>query len=349
MKISKIQNTGYEYVASCKDEGAQYHGLIAIHSTTLGPALGGTRLWNYRSEGEALWDLLRLARGMTYKNALAGIPFGGGKSVIIATNGVADRERLFRAHGRFIQMLSGNYITAEDIGSTTIDMDYVGTETQYVAGLNQRSGDPSPSTARGVVRAIQAAAKFRWGSDLLSGRSVAIQGCGNVGYHLASFLHNAGVHLVVSDVVIEKAKRVVREFGARSVAPDQIHSEKVDIFAPCGLGATINEKTVSLLQAEIVAGSANNQLLSDHDGNALEERGIVYVPDFAASAGGVINGCIELLGWQPFEALRKVDEIYDTVLSILKTARNRGIRTYQAANELAEARLSQSGPTKNSG
>src|SRR5437870_4889045 len=228
-----IADMGHEQLVLCHDPSANYRGIIAIHSTTLGPALGGTRFWNYATDEEAIVDALRLARGMTYKNAVAGLNLGGGKSVIIGDNKTMDREMIFRAHGRFVESLGGRYITAEDVGTSTADMDFVHMETDYVAGLAGRSGDPSPVTAHGVFRAIQAAAKERWGSDDLSGRTVTIQGCGHVGYYLGKELHEAGAKLVATDIDAERAKRVVTDFGARGVDTEAIYGAEADIFAPC--------------------------------------------------------------------------------------------------------------------
>src|SRR5947199_7064959 len=252
-----IASMGHEQLVLCQDAASGYRGIIAIHSTVLGPALGGTRFWNYATDDEAIVDALRLAPGMTYKNAVAGLNLGGGKSVIIGDNRTADREMLFRAHGRFVESLGGRYITAEDVGTSTADMDYVHMETDYVSGLAGRSGDPSPVTAHGVFRAIQASAKERWGADDLTSKTVAVQGCGHVGYYLAKELHEAGAKLVVTDIDAERVKRVVTEFGARPVSADEIYSVQADIFAPCALGAIVNDKTIPQLKVEIVAGAAN--------------------------------------------------------------------------------------------
>src|ERR1044071_1798501 len=232
-----IGTMGHEQLVMCHDPAAGYRGIIAIHSTVLGPALGGTRFWKYATDEEAIVDALRLARGMTYKNAVAGLNLGGGKSVIIGDNKTADREMIFRAHGRFVESLGGRYITAD-----------------YVAGLAGRSGDPSPVTAHGVFRAIQASARERWGSDDLSTKTIAVQGCGHVGYYLAKELHEAGATLVVTDIDGDRVKRVVAEFSARAVGSEEIYSVDADIFAPCALGAIINDKTIPLLKVEIVAG-----------------------------------------------------------------------------------------------
>jgi leucine dehydrogenase len=337
VKINKLQIPDYERVASCTD--GDYRGFVAIHSTKLGPAVGGTRFWKYESEEGAIQDLLRLARGMTYKNALAGIPFGGGKSIVLRPDGAIDREKIFRAHGRFVETFGGRYITAEDVGTSPADMEFVRMETNHVAGLLGKSGDPSPVTARGVFRALQAAAKYRWGSDDLSGRTVALQGGGNVGYHLASNLHKAGARLLVSDVDPTKVERVIKEFGAIAVPPQEIYSTDADIFAPCALGGIINDETIPQLKVEIIVGGANNQLLEPRHGDELHRLGVLYAPDYAANAGGMISGCRELLDWKASQSAAKVDEIYDTLLGIFRMAEAEGIPTYKAADRLAEKRL----------
>jgi leucine dehydrogenase len=334
-----IAGMGHEQLAMCHDPAAGYRGIIAVHSTVLGPALGGTRFWKYASDDEAIVDALRLARGMTYKNAVAGLNLGGGKSVIIGDNKTTDRELIFRAHGRFVESLGGRYITAEDVGTSTADMDYVHMETKNVTGLAGRSGDPSPVTAHGVFRAIQASAKERWGSDDVAGKTVAVQGCGHVGYFLAKELHEAGAKLVVTDIDAERVKRVVKEFGARAVKPEEIYGVKADIFAPCALGAIINDKTLPELKVEIVAGAANNVLHEERHGDALEQKKILYAPDYVANAGGVINVYSELAGWTSARALRKADEIYDTVLKVFSIAKQDRVPTHVAADRLAEQRI----------
>ena len=335
----KITNTDHEQVFVARDEASGYHGIIAIHSTALGPAVGGTRFWHYDTEDEALTDALRLSQGMTYKNALPGLPLGGGKSIIIGNSKTVNREALLRAHGRFVDTLNGRYITAEDVGTSPADMDIVRLETRYVAGLLDRSGDPSPFTARGVFRAIQASSKFRWDTDDLSGVTVAMQGCGHVGYNLAKFLHESGAKLIVTDVNHDNVARVVDEFAAKDVEPGEIYGVTADIFAPCALGGVINDATIPELNVQIVAGAANNQLAAVRHGAVLRERNILYAPDYVANAGGVLNGCIELLGWDAEHALRKVDGIYDTILSIFESAQAQGITTNEAADRLAEERL----------
>jgi leucine dehydrogenase len=337
--FDNLASMGHEQVVVCYDPAAGYRGIIAIHSTVLGPALGGTRFWKYASDDEAIVDALRLARGMTYKNAVAGLNLGGGKSVIIGDNKTMDRELIFRAHGRFVESLGGRYITAEDVGTSTADMDYVHMETKNVSGLAGRSGDPSPVTAHGVFRAIQASAKERWGSDDIANKTVAVQGCGHVGYFLAKELHEAGAKLIVTDIDADRVKRVVKEFNAKAVKPEEIYGVKADIFAPCALGAIINDKTLPQLKFEIVSGAANNVLHEERHGDALEQKKILYAPDYVANAGGVINVYSELAGWTSARAFRKADEIYDTVLKVFSIAKQDRIPTYVAADRLAEQRI----------
>jgi len=339
MEIREKKIGGHEKVLFGQDPAIGYRGIIAIHNTALGPALGGTRLWRYSDDDEALVDALRLSRGMTYKNALAGLPLGGGKSIIFAPEKITDREKLFRAHGRFVETLGGSYITAEDVATTTRDMGFVSLETKHVVGLEGRSGDPSPVTAHGVFRAILASANYRWGSEDVTGKRVAIQGCGSVGYHLAKELHQAGAKLIVTDIDAERVESLVRDFNAERVAPDEIYGVGADIFAPCALGGVINDQTLPQLKVEIVAGAANNQLLEDHHGEALSARGILYAPDYVANAGGVINVCIGALGWERERVAAKVDGIYDTLLNIFKLAETEGMPTSRAADQLVERRL----------
>ena len=340
MKIfDMLAEMGHEEIVLCSDPGCGYRGIIAVHSTRLGPALGGTRFWTYADDEEAIVDALRLSRGMTYKNAVAGLSLGGGKSIIIGDNKTTDRENIFRAHGRFVESLGGRYITAEDVGTSTKDMDFVHMETGHVAGLAGKSGDPSPVTAHGVFRAVQASANRRWGSDSLEGKTVSIQGCGNVGRYLAEELHGAGARLVVSDIDPAKVARVAQATGANVVEAGAIYSVQADIFSPCALGGIINDETIPLLKVEVVAGGANNQLLEDRHGDALEARGILYAPDYVANAGGVINVYGEVEGWDAQRALDKADDIYDTVLRVFEIAEEYKIPTYEAADRVAEQRL----------
>ncbi|HEY7543503.1 MAG TPA: Glu/Leu/Phe/Val dehydrogenase [Blastocatellia bacterium] len=337
--FDKLAAMGHEQVMFCRDPAANYRSIIAIHSTALGPAVGGTRLWNYSSDEEALIDALRLSRGMSYKTAMAGLPFGGGKSVILGDNNRTDRERLFRAHGRFIESLGGRYIAGEDVGTSPADLEYARQETRHVAGLVGRSGDPSPNTARGVFRAIQASARHRWGRDDIEGKTVAVQGCGNVGYNLLRELRRAGANLIVTDIDPARVGRAVAEFSATAVESEAIHKVEADIFAPCALGGIINDETIPHLKAEIIAGAANNQLLEDRHGDALKEMGILYAPDYVANAGGVIGGSVELLDWSREEARERIDAIYDTMLGIFLKAESENISTSAAADRAAEERM----------
>jgi leucine dehydrogenase len=278
---------------------------------------------------------------MTYKNAVAGLHLGGGKSIIIGDNKTKNREKIFRAHGRFVESLGGRYITAEDVGTSTKDMAYVQMETKHVAGLAGKSGDPSPVTAHGVFRAVQASANRKWGSDSLEGKTVAIQGCGSVGSYLAGELHAAGAKLIVSDIDAAKAERVSKATGAKIVKGNAIFSAAADIFSPCALGGIINDKTIPKLKVEIVAGGANNQLLEERHGDDLEKREILYAPDYVANAGGVINVYGEVAGWDAQRALDKADDIYDTILKVFDIAEAKHIPTYEAADRLAELRLAE--------
>lgn len=339
MELTDIRIDGYERVVAAREPESGYHAVIAVHNTRLGPAGGGTRFWNYSSQAEALQDALRLARGMTYKNALAGMPLGGGKAVLIGDNRTRDRERIFRAHGRAVEMLGGAYITAEDVGTDPSDMEHVRKETAHVAGLASVTGDPSPVTARGVFRAMQAAAKYRWGYDNLSGKRIAVQGLGHVGYALAELLHQAGAHLIVSDVDRAKVDRAVSQLGASAASIGEIFSVEADVFAPCALGGILNDDTIPRLRAAVVVGAANNQLLEARHGEALRRRDILYAPDYAANAGGVISFGIVCLNWTREEMLQRVDAIYDTLLRIFALAEKDGIATDQAADRLAEENL----------
>jgi leucine dehydrogenase len=336
-----LAEMGHEEIVLCSDPSVGYKGILAVHSTKLGPALGGTRFWQYATDEEAITDALRLSRGMTYKNAVAGLHLGGGKSIIIGDNKTSDREKIFRAHGRFVESLGGRYITAEDVGTSTKDMDYVQMETKHVAGLAGKSGDPSPVTAHGVFRAVQASANRKWGSDSLEGKTIAIQGCGSVGSYLARELHEAGARLIVSEIDSAKATRVSKATGAKIVNDDEIFSVDADIFSPCALGGIINDKTIPKLKVQIVAGGANNQLLEERHGDELQRRGILYAPDYVANAGGVINVYGEIAGWDAQRALDKADDIYDTILKVFDIAAAKNIPTYEAADRLAELRLAE--------
>jgi leucine dehydrogenase len=321
----------HELVVEYRDESAGYHGIIAIHNTARGPAVGGTRFLAYPAVDDAVADALRLSRAMTSKAALAGLDFGGGKAVVLADGGSKDRERLFQAHGDFIERLGGAFITGEDVGTSPADMAVVRSRTRFVAGLT----DPSPWTARGVVIALRAAADW-CGYPGLRGMTVALQGCGNVGHALAGELHAAGAALVVTDVDRARVDRVCREFDARLVEPDAIYGAEADVFAPCALGRILNPGSIARLRCRIIAGAANNQLATPDAAVLLEQRGILLVPDFVANAGGVIFGTQEVLGWSVDQARAALERIYETTTRVLRHARDRGVPPATAADELAE-------------
>jgi leucine dehydrogenase len=341
--FDRIAEHNHEQVVFSFEPMAGYRGIIAIHNTTLGPALGGTRFWNYSSDEEALIDVLRLSRGMTYKAAVAGLNLGGGKAVIIGDPKTSRREMIFRAHGRFVESLGGRYYTAEDVGTSVEDMDYVMMETQYVTGVAGGSGDPSPVTAYGTYRGIKACAKEKYGSDSLSGMTVAVQGTGHVGYYLCQFLAEEDAKLIVTDIDEQRVDRVVEEFGAVPVSPDQIYSAEAQIFAPCALGAVVNDDSIPQFRFEIVAGAANNQLAQERHGDLLHKRGILYAPDYVINAGGLINVYGELNDWSMDQAKRKAGEIYDTLSQVFALAKENGIPTYEAADRVAERRIEQVG------
>ncbi|MFF2795547.1 Leu/Phe/Val dehydrogenase [Lysinibacillus xylanilyticus] len=345
MEIFKyMEKYDYEQLVFCQDEASGLKAIIAIHDTTLGPALGGARMWTYASEENAIEDALRLARGMTYKNAAAGLNLGGGKTVIIGDPFKDKNEEMFRALGRFIQGLNGRYITAEDVGTTVADMDLIHEETNYVTGISPAfgsSGNPSPVTAYGVYRGMKAAAKEAFGSESLEGRTISVQGLGNVAYKLCEYLHNEGAKLVVTDINQAAIDRVVNDFDATAVAPEEIYSQEVDIFAPCALGAIINDETIPQLKAKVIAGSANNQLQDSRHGDYLHELGIAYAPDYVINAGGVINVADELYGYNSERAMKRVEGIYDSIEKIFEISKRDGIPTYVAANRLAEERIAR--------
>jgi leucine dehydrogenase len=337
--FKEMQARGHEQVLFSHDPSCGYFGIIAIHDTTLGPALGGTRVWPYASTEEALQDVLRLSRGMTYKSAVAGLNLGGGKAVIIADPKRPDRESLFRAHGRFVETLGGRYITAEDVGTSPMDMEFVKRETKHVAGLLNLSGDPSPVTGYGVYVGMKACAKQRWGKDSLAGKTVAVQGAGKVAFYLMKHLKDEGARLITTDIDPDKVKRAVEDLGAEAVAPDDIYGVKADIFAPCALGAILNDDTLKQLKVEIIAGGANNQLAEPRHGIALEKQGMLYAPDYVINGGGVVNVFGELQGWTMERSKRKAQEIYDTILRVFAIASREKLPSFVAADHLAEERI----------
>ncbi|MET3696273.1 leucine dehydrogenase [Bacillus oleivorans] len=343
MEIFKnMEMYDYEQLVFCQDKASGLKAIIAIHDTTLGPALGGTRMWTYESEEAAIIDALRLAKGMTYKNAAAGLNLGGGKTVIIGDPRKDKNEEMFRAFGRYIQGLNGRYITAEDVGTTVEDMDLIHEETDFVTGISPAfgsSGNPSPVTAYGVYRGMKAAAKEAFGSDSLEGKVVAVQGVGNVAYTLCQYLHDEGAQLIVTDIHKDAVQRAVENFGAKAVGPDEIYSVECDIFAPCALGAIINDETINQLNAKVIAGSANNQLKETRHGDIIHEMGIVYAPDYVINAGGVINVADELYGYNRDRAMKKVEQIYNNIEKVIEISKRDNIPTYVAADRMAEERI----------
>jgi leucine dehydrogenase len=342
MIFDQLEKYDYEQLIFCHDQGCGLKAIIAIHDTTLGPALGGTRMWTYASEQEAVIDALRLARGMTYKAAAAGLNLGGGKTVILGDPRKDKNEALFRAFGRYIQGLNGRYITAEDVGTTVADMDLIHQETEFVTGVSPAfgsSGNPSPVTAYGVYKGMKAAAAQAFGSDELAGKVIAIQGVGNVAYHLCKHLHDEGAQLVVTDINQENVNRAVLEFGAQAVDPLSIYEVDCDIFSPCALGGVINDETIPRLKAKVIAGAANNQLKEERHGDLITEMGIAYAPDYVINAGGLINVADELLGYNRDRAMKKVETIYDNIIKVFDIAKRDEVPTYLAADRLAEERL----------
>jgi leucine dehydrogenase len=339
MLFEKLENYDCERIAFFYDKGAGLKAIIAINDTTLGPAWGGTRLWNYRDEEEALIDVLRLSKGMTRKSSISGLDAGGAKAVIIAKP-EQKTEALLRAHGRCVETFKGGFITGEDMGIGIEDAKIMHKETEYVVGISKEVGDPSPFTAHGVVCGMRACAKDVYGSSNLSGLKVAIQGVGHVGYNLAKELHKEGSKLIVADIREELAKRVFQEFGAKVVPAEEIYSVDCDIFAPCGLGATINDETIPKLKCKIIAGSANNQLEENRHGRILHEKGIRYAPDYVINAGGLIAIYMESKHSTAEEGIKKVEEIEEKIDTIIAVSKEHNEPTYEIANKLADKRVS---------
>ncbi|GAV24415.1 leucine dehydrogenase [Carboxydothermus islandicus] len=344
MEIVKKENyQGYETVLFATDEKTNFKAIIAVHSTVLGPALGGCRMWFYKSEEEALTDVLRLAEGMTYKNSAMGLNLGGGKAVIIGDPRSDKTPELFARFAEAVNALGGKYYTAEDVGITPQDMLEVSKHTPYVAGLPAKSGDPSPFTALGVYMGMKAALEYVFGEPSLKGKKVAVQGLGHVGMYLLEHLHQEGAELIVTDIFEDRVNEAVKRFNARFVKPEQIYDVDADIFAPCALGGILNENTIPRLKVKIVAGAANNQLAKLEDGKLLAERGIVYVPDFIINGGGVINVAEELNpeGYDQNRAKAKVATIYTKVKEVLTLSREQKITPQEAAILYAKKRLLQ--------
>jgi leucine dehydrogenase len=332
----------HEQVVFCRNKEAGLKAIIAIHNTAMGPALGGTRMWPYKNEEEALIDVLRLSKGMTYKAAAAGLNLGGGKAVIIGDPKKDKTEEMFRAFGAYVNSLAGEYITAEDVGTSVKDMEYVFMETPFVTGIPSAfggSGDPSPYTAHGVFMAIKASVKEKLGVDQLSGLRVNVQGLGNVGHNLVEFLVGDGAQVAVADIDKDKVKLISEKHGLKVIHPDEIVTAECDVFAPCAMGAVINDQTITQLKCKIVCGGANNQLAEHRHGDALRELGVLYAPDFVANAGGLMNVFVELEGYSSERAFDKTKQVYESMMKIFSIAKRDGVATHVAANRLAEHRI----------
>ncbi len=343
-----IQSTEHEQIVFCNNTDVGLKAIIAIHNTTLGPALGGLRMWPYGSEQEALNDVLRLSRGMTYKAAVSGLNLGGGKAVIIGDPRQDKSEALFRAFGKFIDTLGGRYITAEDVGIDVNDMEFIFQETNNVVGVHQvhgGSGDPSPFTAFGTLQGIRAALAAKFGDDEVGKYSFAVQGAGHVGHHLVKLLREAGAKVFVTDINEEAVAEAV-EMGAEAVGLDEIYDVDADVFSPCALGAVVNENTLDRFKFKVVAGAANNQLANNEAGDELEKRGILYAPDYAVNAGGLMNVSIEFEGYSEERAFRMTRTIYYNLKRIFEIAERDGIPTYQASDRMAEERIAILGKIK---
>lgn len=345
--IAQMSKYNHEQLLFCNDNETGLKAIIAVHNTVLGPALGGTRMWMYNSEMDALNDVLRLSRGMTYKNSISGLNLGGGKAVIIGDARSMKSEALFRRFGKFVNSLAGKYITAEDVGISPADMTWVSMETDHVVGLPGKSGDPSPVTAHGTYVGMKACAKEQFGSDSLAGKKVAVQGVGHVGEYLVAALAKENAQIYISDIHEPTLNRVAKEYGAQIVGLDEIYDVDMDIYAPCALGATVNDDTLSRLKCSIIAGAANNQLKNEEiHGKAVMDQGIIYAPDFALNAGGVINCYSEVKGLSADWAMNKAEDIYTTISNIVKRSSSEGIPTYKIANQMAEERIASIGKVK---
>jgi leucine dehydrogenase len=346
-----LENYGHEQVTFFHDKETGLKAIIGVHSTVLGPSLGGCRMWKYTDEQAALRDVLRLSRGMTFKAAVAGLKLGGGKAVVMADARTEKTPEMLAAFGRAVESLNGKYITAEDVGMSVEDIDTIRSYTKHaVGGSNEGgSGDPSIMTAFGVFQGMKAAVKHAGLGPSLEGLKVAVQGVGHVGYHLCSYLSAAGAKLIVSDIYPAQIEKVVQEFGAVAVEPDQIYGADAEIFAPCALGSILNQRTIPQLKCKVIAGSANNQLEVDTDGFDLFKRGVVYAPDYAINSGGLINVAAELDGYNHARVVSQVTRVYNTIADILERSTEENIPPHQAADRLAEQRLAEAKLVKTEG
>ena len=342
-KLLNMDIYEHENVVFCNDEETGLKAIIAMHDTTLGPALGGTRMWNYNSEEEALRDVLRLSRGMTYKAAISGLNLGGGKAVIIGDSAKDKSEKLMRKFGQFVETLSGKYITAEDVGMNTKDMEYVRMETKHVTGIPKSmggSGDPSPVTAYGVYMGMKATAKFLWDNDSLNGKRIVVQGVGHVGEFLVKYLSDEGAEVFICDINTKRLEAVKNNFGASIIDNNSILDFNMDIYAPCALGGVLNTESIGKLKCAIVCGGANNQLENEErDSLHLKNRGIIFAPDFLVNSGGLINVYSEIKGYSKEISLEKTKEIFNTTLDILNKSKAEGISSYIAAMNIAKERI----------
>ncbi|MCL2006786.1 MAG: NAD(P)-binding domain-containing protein [Treponema sp.] len=336
--IKEMDNYGHEQIVFARDEKTGLRAIIAIHNTNLGPALGGTRFWNYASEEEALFDVLRLSKGMTLKSAAAGLKLGGGKAVIIGDPVKLKSKEFFHAYGRFVDTLGGKYFTAEDVNISTADIAMINETTKFVCGTPAISGNPGPFTARGVYMAMKAGAREKFGSDSLSDKTIAVMGLGSVGYSLCESLHKEGAKLKVYDLKSDAVEKAKKELGAIPVSAEEILTTDCDIFAPCALGAIFNTENVKKLKCKLIAGAANNVLVDSEAGDELNKLDILYIPDYIANAGGVINCGMEAIErtYDVNLVNKKVDDIYNTALKIISLAKEKKISTSRAADEYAE-------------
>ncbi len=332
---------GHEQIVVCHDKATGLRAIIGVHNTVLGPALGGTRMWTYTSEKDAFRDVMRLSRGMTFKNSLAGLNLGGGKAVIIGDSRTQKNEALLRRFGKFVNSLNGKYITAEDVGMTTADMEYVGMETDHVCGMANKSGDPSPFTAKGTYMGIKAAAKQAFGNDSLENKRIVVQGAGNVGRYLIDHLVHEGAKVAVADIFEDKLKLVTdAHTSVEVIDPNTVYDQEMDIYAPCALGATINDDTLSRLKTPVIAGAANNQLKEENKhGDEVASRGMVYVPDFLINAGGVISVYSEVAGATESWVNQKVEDLYQISLNVIKRAANEKANAQIVATQMAKERI----------
>ncbi|KAB1160018.1 Glu/Leu/Phe/Val family dehydrogenase [Tenacibaculum aiptasiae] len=341
--FGQLSFDNHEQIVFCNDEDTGLKAIIGIHNTTLGPALGGTRMWQYKSEWEALNDVLRLSRGMTYKSAITGLNLGGGKAVIIGDAKTQKNDALMRKFGEYVNSLSGKYITAEDVGMETRDMDIIREVTPHVTGVSEAiggSGNPSPVTAYGVYMGMKAASKYKFGSENLDGKKVLVQGVGHVGETLVKHITDEGAQVILNDINEARLEELSKKYGANVVLGNDIYGLDIDIYAPCALGATVNDESISQLKAKVIAGAANNQLANElKHGKLLQEKGIAYAPDFLINAGGIINVYAEVVGYDKAESLKRTENIYNTTLEIFNLAEKENITTHQAAFNIAQSRI----------